>query len=609
MDSTHHKRALLLCVGLVAVFSLLSVRLVYLQVVMHDKFTKIAHQQHIRKIELQAKRGSISDRNGELLACNQTVYTVVADKNHLNDYNIACRGLAKAEGISAREVRRKYDREEIKERYLTRVVRVLAHPLDYHGWELRHKLEASDHGEIVLRKEVEESSTSNLKELVTVESIGGVYFRESMRRYYPSPQTLTHVLGHVNHEGVGQEGVELALDDMMRGTQGHRYIERDRRGSEITAFRGETLLPRDGHSVQLTIDMGLQNIVESALSDAWFQYRPEKISAVFLDPNTGEILAMSNRPHFDLSSREGERRNCAVADRYEPGSTFKIVTAAAVLDRRLVNRHTEVYCHQGSYSDGGITISDHHPYGMLSTEMILVKSSNIGAYKLAKQLGKNGLFDYMERFGFGERTGIRLSSESGGRIFPPSMWSATSFSRMAIGYEVSVTPLQMANALAVIANGGELMRPYIVDSVVDAKGRVLEKRHPEVVRRVVSERAANEVRKMLIGVVGPGGTGEKGAVEGFSVAGKTGTARKYGVKEKHYLAGRYVVSFMGFLPAEDPQLLGIVVVDDPRTGSLHRYGGTVAAPVFSRIATEAAAYLNLNASYSGENYAGGYGSD
>ncbi len=609
MDSNLHKRATLLCIGFVACMSLLSVRLVYLHVVMHERYAAIAESQHVHKEVLEAKRGTIVDRNGELLARNQTIYTVVADQTHLADYNIACRGLAAAEGITGSEVRRKYDREEIKERYLNRVVRVLAQPLDYSGMELSEKLSGGGIGEVILKKNVEEDACAGLKDLVGAEQIGGVYFRRTARRFYPSPQSLTHVLGFVDHEGEGREGIEKSMGDVMRGVDGFRFIERDRRHEEIAAYRGETQPARDGKNVRLTIDMGLQNIVEEVLSDAWYQYLPEKISAIFLDPATGEILAMANRPHFDLTTREGERRNSAIADNYEPGSTFKIVATAAAFERKLVSRDTRIFCHFGTYQDGGFTINDHHPYGELTVTGVIAKSSNIGTYKIAAQLGRDGFHEYMLKFGFGEPTGITLPGESGGVVYSPRQWSAPSFSRMAIGYEVAVTPLQVASALGAIANGGFLMKPYVVDAILDDKGREIEKFRPQVVRRVVSERAANEVRKCLVEVMGPDGTGENGAVEGCTVAGNTGTARKYSTTTHQYLSGRYVVSFMGFLPAENPRLLGIVVVDDPQTGVLNRYGGTVAAPVFSRIATEAVAYMNLEENATSPAVAGTYRGD
>jgi cell division protein FtsI/penicillin-binding protein 2 len=597
---------LFVCIILVAGFSGLSARLIYLHVVKHEEYLKIAKQAQERRIPLYASRGSIVDRHGELLASAQRVYTVIADRHHLANYDIARRGVAKAENISMREVARKYDREEIQDRYLTRLIRVIARPLGYHGWELRRLIDRDGRVDILLKKEIEEDSYRKLKELLVSERLGGVYLRPTTRRYYPSPRTLTHVLGFVNHEGEAQEGVEKWMDSMLAGQDGYREITRGPRGNEIVAHRGETLEPVDGHDVQLTIDMGMQNIVEAALDEAWYEYRPEKICAVFLDPKTSAVRAMASRPHFDLETREGNRRNLAVSDTYEPGSTFKIVTFSGAMDRGLVSRRTPILCHHGHFRDGALTLYDHHPYGELTVEGVLAKSSNIGTYKIAAQLGKKSFHEYMRAFGFGEPTGIELTGEGRGIVHPLDTWNLTSFSRNSIGYAVSVTPLQMANALAAIANGGELMKPYLVDAVVDAKGRTIQDTKPQVVRRVISERAAGEMRKMLRTVVGGEGiqgvvTGAGAAVEGYPVAGKTGTARKVNPTGRGYLSGRYVVSFMGYLPADDPQILGIVVVDDPQTdSSVSRYGGTVAAPIFSKIAAEAAAYLDLEPDHTSE---------
>jgi len=499
------RRALALCAGLVIGFSLLSVRLVYLHVVMHEEYAAIAERRYVHKESLPARRGTVMDRHGELLARNQTVYTVVADRNHLGDFNYACRGLAKAEGIEASEVKRKYDWEEIRARYLNRVVRVLAQPLGYRGWELLQKLEGSAQVRIVLKRHIEEEECRMLKELVQAERLGGIHFEAGMRRFYPSPGTLSHILGFVNHENVGQEGVEKKMEEVLRGVDGFRVTERDRRRREITAYRGETLEPQDGHHVRLTIDMGLQNIVEHALDKAWEKYRPEKVCAILMNPYTGEILALANRPDFDLQTRqamdERGRRNWAVCDSYEPGSTFKIIAAAAALDRGLARPETSFYCHWGRLEDGPLTVNDHSAYGHLTLRMVIAKSSNIGAYKIASLLGRKGFYEYMLRFGFSKPTGIELTGESPGRVFPPERWSTPSFSSMAIGYEVAVTPLQMANALAAVANGGFLMKPYLVDSIQDAKGRVISHRRPHVIRRAMSGKAASDLRKILASVV------------------------------------------------------------------------------------------------------------
>lgn len=585
-------------------FSGLSIRLIYLHVVMHEEYLDIAKQAQQRRVPLYSSRGSVVDRHGELLASSQRVYTVVADRHHLANYDIARRGVAKAEGISMREVARKYDREEIADRYVARLVRVMARPLGYHGWELRQLIDETDRVDVLLQKNVEEDKYRELKELLTAERLGGIYFRPGSRRYYPSPRTLTHVLGFVNHEGEAQEGVEKRMDAMLAGEDGYREITRGPSGKEIVAHRGETVEPLSGHDVRLTIDMGMQNIVEAALDEAWYEYRPEKICAVFIDPKTSAVRAMASRPHFDLETREGNRRNLAVTDTYEPGSTFKLVAFAGALDKGLVSRRTPINCHYGKYQEGALTLGDHHPYGDLTVEGVFAKSSNIGSYKIAAQLGRKSFFEYMTAFGFGKQTGVELTGEAIGIVHPLDSWNLTSFSRNSIGYAVSVTPLQMANALGAVANGGELMRPYLVESVVDSKGRTISENKPEVVRRVMSERAAREMRKMFRTVVDGEGitgtvTGSAAAVDGYDVGGKTGTARKVNPDGRGYLAGRYVVSFMGFLPADDPEILGIIVVDDPQThSSVARYGGTVAAPIFSRIAGEAAAYLDLEPDYS-----------
>jgi cell division protein FtsI/penicillin-binding protein 2 len=452
--------------------------------------------------------------------------------------------------------------------------------------------------DILLQKDVEEDRCRELKELIAAERLGGIYFRPTTRRYYPSPRTLTHVLGYVNHEGEAQEGVEKWMDSMLAGEDGYREITRGPSGREIVAHRGETVEPVHGHDVRLTIDMGMQNIVEAALDEAWYEYRPEKICAVFLDPKTSAVRAMASRPHFDLETREGSRRNLAVSDTYEPGSTFKIVAYSGALDRRLVSRSTPIHCHWGLFQDGALKLRDHHPYGDLTVEKGFAKSSNICAYKIAAQLGRNAFFEYMNNFGFGKRTGIELTGEGRGIVHPLESWNLTSFSSTAMGYAVSVTPLQMANALATVVNGGELMRPYIVDGVFDSKGRTIQDTKPQVVRRVISERAAEDVRKMMKAVTGEGGTGTKAIVDGYDVRGKTGTARKVNPTGRGYLNGRYVVSFIGYLSTDEPKIVGIVMVDDPQTdSSVSRYGGTVAAPIFARIAAEAAAYLDLEPTY------------
>ncbi|MEM9017247.1 MAG: penicillin-binding transpeptidase domain-containing protein, partial [Verrucomicrobiota bacterium] len=322
-------------------------------------------------------------------------------------------------------------------------------------------------------------------------------------------------------------------------------------------------------------------------------------TAIWMRPATGEIVAMASRPHFDLATREGirgmdpMRRALAVTDLYQPGSTFKIVAYGGAFDRGVANPMMDVDCHMGSYDLDGFELKDHHAYGKLTAQMAFAKSSNIGAYLVARPLNKHVFHHYMSEFGFGKKTGIELTAESAGRVYPVSRWSATSFSSQVMGYEVAVTPLQMAVACSVVANGGVLRPPTIVRGISeDGSLQNLVKEDPKAVRKVLSERAARQVLRCMVEAMSEQGTGSKGSVLGYTVAGKTGTARKH-VENEGYVKGRYIASFMGFLPADDPELLGLVVIDDPRADGKEVYGGSVAAPVFQAIASDAVKILGI----------------
>lgn len=586
-------RMMLVCSGMMVLFSILSVRLVYVQMVQHQHYSDAAERAYVRKEKLPASRGTITDRNGELLARSQTVYTLYADAYHLRSYTIGCVGVAAAEKMGPRAVRQKYSHEEIKERYMERVSSVLAQPLGIDLGELRKLLLAKEQGEVILLKGLEEDERRRIDEVIKRESVGGIYFKRKTRRFYPSPKNLTHVIGYVNEKGRGMEGLERSFDHRMRGEDGYRNIERDRRGREILAFRRDTVEPRDGLDVELTIDMGLQARLEVVVEDAWNLYTPEKMTAVIMDPFTGEVLAMASRPHFDLSNRKGQRKNIAISDMYEPGSTFKMVALSAALEKRVVSPHTPIFCEWGAYSSAGVLVKDHHPYGTMSVEDSFMKSSNIAIYKVARMVGKNTFFEYMQKFGFGRKTEISLTGEISGRIFPPKQWSRPSFASMSRGYEVGVTPIQMVTALGVVANGGELMKPMLVRKIKDHNGRTVEEFEPKVLHRVIGEKTAQQMRDAMVKVVSEKGTARRAKVEGYEVGGKTGTARKAAPGGKGYLPGQYVVSFMGFLPAENPQFTALVMIDDPHAKGVKLYGGTIAAPIFARLAQETVSYLNI----------------
>jgi cell division protein FtsI/penicillin-binding protein 2 len=314
-------------------------------------------------------------------------------------------------------------------------------------------------------------------------------------------------------------------------------------------------------------------------------------------PQTGEILAMANRPDFDLNQRNTARpeqmKNRAIIDMMEPGSTFKIVTAAAALNEKKVRPDTTIFCENGRWNFGGRPLHDHKAYGELSVRDILVKSSNIGAAKLALSIGDQKFYEYIRRFGFGERTGVELPGEIGGIIRPPQSWSKISITRIPMGHEVGVTPLQMTVAMATIANGGKLITPRIVKSVTAADGKTITEFRPQLVRQVISPQTAQQLSNALRGVVSDRGTAAAAAVAGFTIAGKTGTAQKVDPRGG-YEHGKYVVSFTGFLPADHPEFVGLVVLDDAKTSKPEQnYGGLIAGPIFARIAEKAARYLDL----------------
>src|SRR5438309_8715146 len=408
---------------------------------------------------------------------------------------------------------------------------------------------------------------------------------------------LCHVIGFTDFDHKGIQGVEASMDEYLRGQDGYRYIEHNRAGQEIVLYRGQERAARDGYQVHLGIDLNLQNIVENEIDAAVREFNPQKATIILLRPQTGEILAMANRPDFDLNQRNTAKpeqmKNRAIIDMMEPGSTFKIVSAAAALNERKVRPDTTIFCENGLWNFGGRPLHDHKAYSDLSVQDILVKSSNIGAAKLALSVGDQKFYEYIRRFGFGERTGVELPGEIPGVIRPPQSWSKISITRIPMGHEVGVTPLQMTIAMATIANGGKLITPRIVKSITTEDGKTITTFSPTVLRQVISPETAAQVGNALRGVVSDRGTAAAAAVPGFTISGKTGTAQKVDPKGG-YEQGKYVVSFTGYLPSDHPEFVGLVVLDDAHTSKPElNYGGLIAGPIFSRVAEKAARYLDL----------------
>jgi cell division protein FtsI (penicillin-binding protein 3)/stage V sporulation protein D (sporulation-specific penicillin-binding protein) len=429
---------------------------------------------------------------------------------------------------------------------------------------------------------------------------------------------LCHVLGFIGEkrtrfagveesERVGVEGVERTMDKWLRGYDGFRYIERDRTGKEIVPYRGQERPSRDGYNVRLTIDMQLQHIVETELEGLYKQYRPEFATAIMMDPKTGRILAMANRPCFDpndLTKGETDKikpeamKNAAVINVVEPGSVFKIVPVSASLNEKLVDLDTMINCEGGRFFYGGKILKDHghcdHPD--LNVFDVVVKSSNIGCAKLGMKLGEQRFYEYVRAFGFGERTGINLPGEVPGIVHSPKSagWNVLTITRMPMGQGVCVTPIQMIAAMSAIANGGHLMMPQIVDAVVDESGKSIVDFTPVQMREVVSSEAAAKLRSALKDVVSKRGTAFGAAIPGYSTGGKTGTANIAKPNGGGYYENRYVTSFVGFFPVDDPQVVCLVMAYDPKAAENLTYGGLVAGPSFSRIGEQTAHYLNIS---------------
>ena len=625
MKSSFQTRCLLLCTILVIVLSVLSGRLVQIQLVDRQRYAESSRKAYHRIEKLPAIRGMIVDRHEEPLAKSIPVSTVFVDKNHLFDPKLAAFGLAYQEASTedgwnqlddAARRRRIHtlrgdilnheNADTIVSKHMAYAIGVLARPLGMRREDLRARIETSKGKWVPVAKELPEDVADNLREAVDKHWIQGFEFQNSIKRWYTAPNLATHLIGftgeieETDEDGktetrvVGRFGVEATMEEYLAGRDGWREHLRDSRGLVVPGNSSSLLPPRAGLNVQLTIDMGLQAIVEEELDAALAEFQSVRGAVVLMDPTTGEILAMASRPHFDLNHRREVATNSfnfAIQAIYEPGSTFKIVSTTGVINEGLATTRTSVFCHNGVYREGPVRVPDHHPYGNLSLEGVLVKSSNIGAYKFARQLGANRFFDYTQSYGFGQKTGIMLSGESAGICRDTG--NAVDFSRASYGYALNVTPLQMACAYSVIAGDGKLLRPRIVKSLVANDGTVIETYPPEVVTQVIKPRVAEQMRAALAKVTEEGGTGTLAAVPGYKVAGKTGTAKKHNPHGRGYYDDRYTVSFAGMLPAQDPAFVGIVVIDDPLTNKVKRYGGTIAAPAFGRIGARAAAYLNL----------------
>jgi cell division protein FtsI/penicillin-binding protein 2 len=564
---TTRNRALVVGIGLAMAFTACSFRLVFL--IEKDRIPGQKPRMSgvvERNLTLYAKRGVIWDKHNEVLASEDEVSRVIADSSLIPP--------DKVEAIA-----------DLLVQYI-RMPRQEA--LDVLNSHRRY---------IILSRKTPKEDALNLKRACHDQKLPGIYLEDDWQRDYPNGQLLSQVVGHTNAEHVGVAGLEQSADSLLRGTNGYRKYTTDASGRELSAFRREEVPPVNGANLRLALDSGAQAIVDKELDHLVAKYKPEKATILIMNPHTGDLIAMGNRPTFDprdlKSSEMSERRNPAVQDVYEPGSTFKIVAAAAALNEGIVGPETSIFCHNGSFMYKGSELKDHHAYGDLTVTNILAKSSNVGAAKLALQLGQQRYFQYVQAFGFGEKTGVKLPAETRGILTPLKHWQPITITRVPMGHSIAVTPMQMVCAMSVIANGGVLLEPRVVEAKIDENGKTLEPMPVVSRRRVLKVETARQLRRMLVKTTQKGGTATQAAIPGYEVAGKTGTAQKVREGRPGYIPGKYVVSFLGFLPADDPAFVGIVVVDAPKASEDEAYGGTIAAPSFARVATELVKYLDL----------------
>ncbi|HVZ80463.1 MAG TPA: penicillin-binding transpeptidase domain-containing protein [bacterium] len=547
------QKRILLVEGVV-LLSILAVeaRLAYLQILKHAEFHRMAYHQQYSPKETRASRGMIEDRSGDLLAMNIDLFNVCAHPNQIQDKSGTARALAQALGSSYAEMLAKVSGD--------RSFVWIARQVPYERSE----------------------AVENLK-------LEGVEATREQRRFYPDHEMAAHALGFAGLDNQGLDGLEKRYNASLTGKKGLVMTERDARGRVVLADNKMKTANVDGLNVVTTLDKTIQHIAQVELQKAYEKYRCKAASIAVMDPKTGEILALADFPNYDPNHYKdfstGVWRDRMVNDSFEPGSTFKLIAASGVLEEGVVKEDDKFFCENGAYhTDYGRVVSDHEKHGWLTFREIFGYSSNIGMVKVSAKLGKEKLYEYAKKFGFGTPTGVDLPGEAAGKLRPVSEWSGLSMTTIPYGYEVSASPMQVLDAYAAIANKGVMMRPYLVKRLETPSGQVVKEFKPRRIRRVVSTETAERMTALMRWVVKKG-TGTAVDLPAYDIAGKTGTAYKF--MNGHYSRWNYVSSFVGFVPAEDPKYVIYVSLDDPR--GIY-WGGYTAGPVFKEVAKRALAY-------------------
>jgi cell division protein FtsI (penicillin-binding protein 3) len=532
----------------------IGVRLVQLQVLNRASFERMAARQSERTINLDPRRGAILDRNGRTLAVSVDADSIYAVPQDLESPPRTAAALGRALGLDAAGRR-----------------------------ELLTQLQ-KNRAFVWVKRKVDPATARAVRDL----SLPGIGFVSENRRYYPKRELASQLLGYVGMDNTGMSGIEYSFEDAIKGRPAKVLVETDARRRPVSHTERPST---DGQTVVLTIDEAIQHAAETELERAVNETQSVAGMVVVMDPRTGEILAVANRPTFNpnrFGAYSSSRwRNRAVTDAYEPGSMFKIFTAAAALQEKVVTPDEVIDCGGGSIEISGTRINDHHVFFDLTFREVISHSSDVGVIRVAQRLGRENFYRYLRAFGFGAPTGVELPGESNGLLRPTSKWSALSLPTLSFGQEIGVTALQMTTAVAAVANGGYLMRPLVVRQIEDSEANVLSSARPEAVRRVLEPETVDTLTELLRTVV-TSGTGRRAAIPGYAVAGKTGTAQKVDAQGRYSMID-HVASFVGFAPATRPALVVLASLDTPR--GARNEGGDVAAPLFARVMEQALQYL------------------
>ena len=550
-DKKVDQRLKIFVIAVFIIFIIIILKVFYIQVFEYDKLNDLASDLWSRNLPIEADRGKIYDRNGVVLADNVTTTSLVLIPSQIKDKKYATEKLSEILNVSYDTMRQHVYKNTSIER-----VHPFGRRLDY---SVAKKIEALN--------------------------IEGVYLVREAKRSYPYGTMLSHTLGFVGIDNQGLSGIELQYDDYLTGEYGAIKYFSDAKGNKLNLSQVYEA-PSNGVNVTLTINQKIQASVERELDNAVTKYDPETALAIAMNPNTGEILAIASRPNFDAVNYqdydiETLNRNLPIWATYEPGSTFKIITLSAALNEGLVDLDNDTFYDSGSVkvANAKIRCWKAGGHGAQTFLQVVENSCNPGFVELGNRLGKEKLFDYIDKFGFGKKTGIDLNGEAEGIIFDLDKVGPVELATTAFGQGVSVTPIQQITAVSAAINGGTLYKPYIVKSLNDPEtNSVIKENTPTKVRRVISKETSSEVRRALESVV-TNGSGRSAYIEGYRVGGKTGTAQK--VENGQYLVGNYILSFIGFLPADDPQIVVYVAINNPKR--VVQYGGVVSAPIAKSI--------------------------